>query len=49
MEQMYLDSLKALKFAELGKAQEERLKEFENQFTNEFGKEYFFMVMKKEM
>jgi hypothetical protein len=48
MDKKYLDPLKELDFANLSKAQEERLRDFENKFNNEFGLDYYFMVMKKE-
>lgn len=47
MDQKYMNSLKELNFAELSKEQEERLREFEKQFNNEFGKDFYFMVMNR--
>lgn len=47
MDQKFTDSLKELNFAELPKEQEERLRDLEKQFNNEFGKDYYFMVMRR--
>lgn len=47
MEQKYLNSLKELRFADLPKNQEERLREMEKQFNNEFNQDFYFMVMQR--
>lgn len=47
MEQKYLNSMKELKLADLPDNQEKRLRELERQFNNEFGEDFYFMVMKR--
>lgn len=47
MQEKYLNSLKELNYAHLTKDQEERLREFEKQFNNDFGKQTYFMVMER--
>ncbi|MBB6217107.1 hypothetical protein HNQ80_003213 [Anaerosolibacter carboniphilus] len=47
MQQQYLDSLKALNFADLSEEQERHLRDLEKKFNSEFGKEVYFMVMEK--
>lgn len=44
-----LESLKELEYAELPESQEKRLRELETQFNNEFGREYYFMVMERKL
>lgn len=39
--------LNELTYADLGEPQEIKMREFEKQFNNEFGTDYYFMVMKK--
>lgn len=45
MDNENLQSLNEMEFADLPKAQEERLRELEKQFNNEFGLDYYFIVM----
>ncbi|SHJ62046.1 hypothetical protein SAMN02745975_02490 [Geosporobacter subterraneus DSM 17957] len=47
MQEQYLNSLKELNYAHLTKDQEERLRELEKQFNNDFGKQAYFMVMER--
>lgn len=48
MEEIYLNPLKELKYADLTLEQEERLREFEKSFNNEFKLSFYFMVMERE-
>lgn len=41
------EGLNELTYADLGEPQERKMRELEKQFNNEFGTEYYFMVMKK--
>jgi hypothetical protein len=47
MQQQYLDSLKVLNFADLSQEQEKNLRNLEQKFNSEFGKDVYFMVMEK--
>ena len=47
IEQKYMNSIKELQFADLPKNQEERLRDLEKQFNNEFNQDFYFMVMKR--
>lgn len=38
---------KELKYADLGETQEKKMRELEIQFNNEFGTDFYFMVMKQ--
>lgn len=48
MENSNLNSLKELSYAELSKNEENKLRDLEKSFNYEFGKDYYFMVMKRE-
>jgi hypothetical protein len=45
MENVNTDALKELEYAHLSTAQEQRLREFEKQFNEEFGKSCYFIAM----
>lgn len=47
MEKSYLDALGEVKYAALSKNEEEKLREYEKKFNNEFNKECYFMVMER--
>ena len=47
MEKTYLDALGEVKYTELSKEEEEKLREYENKFNNEFNKKCYFMVMER--
>ncbi len=47
MQEQFLNPLKELNYADLTKDQEERLRDFEKQFNNDFGKQTYFMVMER--
>ncbi|MDP4143151.1 MAG: polynucleotide phosphorylase [Bacillota bacterium] len=47
MEKQYLEKIKELEYAHLGEQQEQKLREAERKFNEEFGTDYFFMVMKR--
>jgi hypothetical protein len=42
------NSAKGLEYANLQEGQEKRLREIEMQFNNEFGTDYYLMVLKKD-
>lgn len=48
MEKKFVNSAKELDYADLAKDQEEKLREFEKEFNNEFGTDYYFMVVKRD-
>jgi hypothetical protein len=48
MDNEKLESLNELEYAQLPESQERRLRELEKQFNNEFGKDYYFMIMKRK-
>jgi hypothetical protein len=48
MEHKYMDVLKELNYADLSKEQELKLRELEKEFNNEFGKDFYFMVMERK-
>jgi hypothetical protein len=43
-----LDAFKELKYANLDKDQESKLREFEKKFNEEFGMDSYFMVMERD-
>jgi hypothetical protein len=45
MDNKFMNSLKPLDYANLSETQENRLRELEKQFNNEFGTSLYFMVM----
>lgn len=47
MDQKHLSSLQELEYANLSKEENDKLKEFEDQFNSTYNKDVFFMVMKK--
>ncbi|WZL74431.1 polynucleotide phosphorylase [Clostridiaceae bacterium 35-E11] len=47
MQEQYINPLKELNYANLSKDQEMKLREFEKQFNDNFGKEVYFMVMER--
>ncbi|MDP4091029.1 MAG: polynucleotide phosphorylase [Bacillota bacterium] len=48
MNQEFLQSISELNYAELDKAQEEKLRELEKQFNEEYGTAYYLIVMDRE-
>lgn len=48
MDKKYLNSIGELDLAGLSNAEESKLRAMEEQFNNEFGTDYYFIVMKKE-
>lgn len=48
MDNEFVESVKELNYANLDKKQEEKLREIEKQFNEEFGTEFYLMVMKKD-
>lgn len=42
-----LEGFKELKYANLDKGQEEKLRQFERKFNEEFGMDSYFMVMER--
>jgi len=47
MNQVFLNSVKDLNYAELKNNQETKLREVEKQFNQEFGTEFYLMAMEK--
>ncbi|OPJ64150.1 polynucleotide phosphorylase [Clostridium oryzae] len=48
MQEKYIEPLTKLEYAPLEKNQEEKLRDFERKFNEEFGTAFYFMVMRKE-
>ncbi|GFP75411.1 polynucleotide phosphorylase [Clostridium fungisolvens] len=48
MEQQYLEKLKPMEYANMQGEQVSRLREVELKFNEEFGTDFYFMVMEKE-
>ena len=48
MNEEFLTSVKTLNYAELKGNQETKLRELEKQFNQEFGTDYYLMVMEKD-
>jgi hypothetical protein len=48
MDEKFFNVAKNLEYADLKNTQEERLREMELQFNNEFGTDYYLMVVKKD-
>jgi hypothetical protein len=48
MDKEFIESVKELNYADLDKKQEDKLREIEKQFNEEFGTEYYLMAMKRD-
>lgn len=48
MDNTFMDSLEGLEYAPLSREQENRLRELEKQFNNEFGTSFYFMAMDRD-
>lgn len=48
MKDKFLQSIKEMEYANLGKDQEVKLRDIEKDFNNEFGTDYYLMAMKRD-